>query len=148
MQIRTVALSVSASRENVFRFLADIENLPKWATESCERLELRHDGWWAYTSRGEMMVEVCTDDRAGIIDFRLGPSVDELGLFPLRVLSLAKKRTLISFIFIQSPEQTDELCEKQFLSLLIEMQGLIRRFGGGELHVPEAMPRLAVSGLN
>ena len=148
MQIRTVTLTVSASRNTVYKFLADIENLPKWATEFCERMELRHSGWWVYTAQGEMMVEAHTDDRTGTIDLRIGPSANELDLFPLRVLSLSKKRTLLNFTFIQSPEQPDEDYEERFLSLLIEMQGLIRRFGGGKLHAPEIASGLSILGLN
>ena len=40
MNIRTIALSVAAPRDTVFNFLADIENLPKWAGSWCERLTL------------------------------------------------------------------------------------------------------------
>lgn len=148
MQIRTVSVVVSASRDTVFNFLADIENLPKWATEFCERIELRHDGWWAYTTQGEMIVESDTDDRTGVIDLRVGPSADELGSFPVRVFPLAPDSTLVSFTFIQKPELSDERYEGQYHSLVVELWGLIRRFGGGELYAPPAVPQLNTLGLN
>lgn len=148
MQIRTVSVAVSASRDTVFNFLADIENLPKWATEFCERIELRHDGWWAYTTQGEMFVASDTDDRMGVIDLRVGPSSDELGLFPLRVFPLSDNRTLVTFTFIQAPELSDERYESQYHSLVVELWGLIRRFGGGELYAPGAVPQLNALGLN
>ena len=148
MKIRTLSVTVPASRDTVYNFLADIENLPKWATEFCERIELRHNGWWAYTSQGEMMVESEADDHTGVIDLRVGPSVDALVLFPLRVLPLTTKRTLVSFTFIQPSELPDEHYEKQYQSLLMEMQGLIGRFGGGELHAPETVPQFSALGLN
>ena len=148
MHIRTVSVSVSAPRDTVFHFLADIENLPKWATEFCERLELRQGRWWAYTSQGEMFVDVETSAGTGVIDLRAGPAPDQLGTFPIRVLPLSARSALVSFTFIQPPGLPDELYEKQYQSLLVEMQGLIRRFGGGELHAPDAIPQLAALGLN
>ena len=148
MQVRTYALSVDASRDAVFNFLADIENLPKWATGFGERLELRYSGWWAYTSRGEMIVEAEADDRTGVIDLRIGPSVDKLENFPLRVLALSGTRTLVSFSLIQPPDLPNEQYEKRCRSLQFEIQKLILRFGGGELHVPEADPQAGVLGLN
>jgi hypothetical protein len=64
------------------------------------------------------------------------------------VLPLPGHRTLVSFTFIQPPGLPDELYEKQYQSLLVEMQGLLRRFGGGELHAPDAAPQLLALGLN
>ena len=148
MQIRTVSVAVCSSRDTVFNFLADIENLPKWATAFCEQIELRRDGWWAYTTQGEMIVASDTDDRTGVIDLRLGPSVDELGLFPVRVFPLSDGRTLVSFTFIQAPGISDERYESQYHSLVVELWGLIRRFGGGELYTPGVAPQLSAAGLN
>jgi hypothetical protein len=148
MQIRTVSVAVSAPRDTVFNFLADIENLPQWATEFCERIELRHDGWWAYTTQGEMIVASDTDDRTGVIDLRVGPSESELGLFPVRVFSLSENRTLVSFTFIQTPELSDDRYESQYHAWVVELWGLIRRFGGGELYAPGTVPQLDALGLN
>jgi len=148
MQIRTVSVAVFAPRDTVFNFLADIENLPKWAAGFCERLELRHNGWWAYTTRGEMIVESDADDRTGVIDLRVGPSVDELGLFPVRVFSLSLDRTLVSFNFIQTAELSDERYEIRYHSLVVGMWTLIRRFGGGELYAPGATSQVGALGLN
>ena len=148
MHIRTIAVTLAAPRDTVFNYLADIENLPKWATEFCERIELRHGRWWASTSQGEMLVEVETSAGTGVIDMRAGPAVDQLGLFPIRVLPLALHRAFVSFTFMQPPGLPDELYEKQYQSLLIEMRGLIQRFGGGELHPPALAPELAELGRN
>ena len=148
MHIRTVSVLLSASRDVVFNFMANVENLPKWATEFCDRIELRRNGWLAYTSQGEMMVESDADDRTGVIDLRIGPSAETLGLLPVRVLHLAPARTLLSFTFIQQPGLPDENYEKQYQSLLVEMRGLIGRFGGGELHAPADALQFGAMGLN
>jgi hypothetical protein len=148
MNVRTISLSVAALRDSVFHFLADIENLPKWAAEYCERLELRQGRWWAYTSLGEMLVELETCGETGVVDLRAGPAPDRLGLFPFRVLPLGEGGTLVSFTLLQPPGMAGELYEEHYRAILGIMRGLARRFGGGELYAPEAAPQLAELGLN
>ncbi len=148
MHSRTVSFSVAAPRDIVFNFLADIENLPSWAAEFCERLELHQGRWWAYTTRGEMFVDLESNDSTGVIDLRVGPAPDRLELRPIRVLPLAAHRTLVNFTLLPLPGLSDELYERRYQSLLLDMSGILRRFGGGELHVPEAALQLAEMGLN
>ena len=148
MNIRTVTILVSASRDTVFNYLADIENLPRWATEYCGRLELRGGRWWAYTSQGEMLVENETSAGTGVIDLRAGPSADRLGLLPIRVLPHSLRTALVTFTSIQPPDVTDERYEQRYQDLLIELAGLVRRFGGGEIFPPADAPQLAELGRN
>jgi hypothetical protein len=148
MQIRTISVSVSASRDTVFNFLANIENLPKWATEFCERLELRRGRWWAYTSRGEMLVELSAHDGTGVIDLCAGPAPDRLGLLPIRVLPLPGGGSLVSVTLVQAAGFSDESFDVLYQGLLAELRGFLRRFGGGEVHVPDASPSWAELGRN
>ena len=148
MHIRTVSITVAAPSEPVFNFLANIENLPDWATGFCERLELRQGTWWAYTARGEMLVEAEAHAATGIIDLRIGPAPDRLELLPVRVLPLGARRSLVSLTCIQAEGMSDELFEHHYRSLLVELQGLARRFGGGEIHPPVGAPRFMELGAN
>ncbi len=134
MHIRTVSVSVAAPRDPVFNYLANVENLPGWSTEFCERLELRQGRWWAYTPQGEVQVDLEVSAATGLLDFQVGPAPDQMALFPVRVLPLGPRRTLVSYTLIQQGAVSDEAYEAQYHSLLIVMRGLIRRFGGGELH--------------
>jgi hypothetical protein len=136
MKIRTVSATLGAPSDAVFRFLAEIENLPRWATEFCERVERRPDGWIAHTSQGPMRFRIIADRSTGLLDMWGGPSPEEMALFPVRVIEAPDGSTLVSFTFMQSPGLPDEVYERQYRSLLIEVQGLIERFGGGELHAP------------
>ena len=148
MQIRTISISVSAPRDEVFGFLANVENLPKWATGYCDCVELRSDGWWAYTLQGEMFVELAADDHTGVIDLRVGPSAAQLGLLPLRVLPLPEGDAMVSLTFIQPASQPDDLYERQYRLFSLELQRFIRRFGGGELHRSGGVPQLCALGRN
>ena len=148
MKIRTISVAVSAPSETVYNFLADIENFPKWARGYCECLELRRNGWLAYTTQGEMIVELESDDGTGVIDIRLGASADKLNVFPLRVWQRSRDETVVSFTFSDLPELSEEDHERHFQSWLIDLQGFSWRFGGGEIHLPGWEGRLEGVGLN
>jgi hypothetical protein len=147
MNIRTLSLAVSSPRDSVFNLLADIENLPKWTAGYCEHVTLVRGRWWAFTSDGEQVVDLETSAGTGVIDLRAGPSPERMTLTPIRVVALAPRRTLITFTLIEAPEQTPEAFERRYRLLLEAADGLLRRFGGGEVH-PVDLPQLAELGLN
>jgi hypothetical protein len=145
MKIRTAHITVAASRDAVFAFLSEPANLPAWATEFCERIERRHDGWIAHTAHGELRFAIESDAATGTIDMYSGPDATAMAVFPVRVLAMPPGVTLIAFTFFQAPDLPDEIYERQYGSLLVELRGLARRFGGGELHAPEGEAATAAS---
>jgi hypothetical protein len=148
MNIRTIAVTVSAPRDTVFSFLADIENLPKWAGAWCEQLALQRGRWWALTAEGEQVLDMETSAGTGVIDLRAGPSPERMTLVPIRVLALSPRRTLVSFMVIESPDQSAEAYDLRHERWLTAARGLIRRFSGGELHVAEPAAEFLALGLN
>lgn len=148
MNIRTIALSVAAPRDTVFNFLADIENLPKWAGAWCERLTLERGRWWALTSEGDQVVDMETSAGTGVIDLRAGPSPERLTPLLIRVVALSPRRTLVSLIVIESPDQPEADYARRHDRWLAAARGLLRRFSGGELHVAEPAAEFLALGLN
>lgn len=147
MNIHPLTVTVSAPRDTVFNFLADIENLPRWAGAWCERLMLERGRWWALTAEGEQVVDLETSAGTGVIDLRAGPSPDRMTLTPIRVLALSSGRTLVSFLLIPPPGQPAEIFARRQRWLQAAADGLPGRFGGGELHAAPA-PQLVELGLN
>lgn len=148
MNIRTIAVTVSAPRDTVFNFLADIENLPKWAGAWCERITLQRGRWWALTAEGEQVLDMETSAGTGVIDLRAGPALDRMTPAPIRVLALSPRRTLVSFIVIEAPDHSTEAYGRRHDLWLIAARGLIRRFSGGELHAAEPPAEFLALGLN
>ena len=148
MHIRTIAVTLAAPRDLVFNFLADIENLPKWAGGYYERLALQRGRWWALTAEGELVVDLESSSGTGVINLRAGPLPERMTPIPLRVFALSPRRTLLTVTVIETPDQTTEAYERRYRLLLAATGGLLRRFGGGELHPPTAAPELAELGLN
>ena len=145
MNIHPLTITVSAPREAVLNFLADIDNLPKWTAGWCERLMLQRGRWWAFTAEGEQVVDMETSAGTGVIDLRAGPSPDRFRHTPIRVVALSTRRTLVSVILIEGPDETDEHFARRRELLQAAADGLVKRFGGGEVHTP---PALAELGLN
>ena len=145
MNIRTLAVTVSAPRDPVFNFLADIENLPKWAGDYCERVMLQGGRWWALTAEGELAVEIAADAGCGVIDLRAGPLPERLTLTPIRVVALSPRRTLVTFTLIEAPDQGEEAFARRHAILLDAVRNFLRRFGGGEVHATD--PALSFAGL-
>jgi hypothetical protein len=128
MQTRTVTTVLEAPRDEVFGYLSEVENLPKWATEFAR--ELRYEDGWAkvVNGLGEFYFTIDADPDTGVIDMYAGPSPDELALFPTRVVELAGGRSAYSFTMFQQPGMPDELFDSQYTSLLKEFENIRREF--------------------
>lgn len=128
MKHYTVTTILPASKERVFDFLADVANLPKWATEFARELKVVDDKHKVVNGLGEFFFEIQADDETGVIDMLAGPTPDELALFPTRVVPLPGGRSAFTFTMFQAPGMPDELFESQHRSLLRELENIEREF--------------------
>jgi len=69
---RPVSVLVPASPATVFHLLADIESLPAWLPEFCERLGLASGRWVALTPLGELVLELQADAERRTVELRGG----------------------------------------------------------------------------
>jgi Polyketide cyclase / dehydrase and lipid transport len=129
MRNETVTTVLPAPADEVFAFLADVENLPVWATEFARRLERDGDDYKVVNGLGEFFFEIRADADTGVIDMYAGPAKDAMALFPTRVVSLPGGRSAYSFTMFQGPGMPDELFESQHASLRREFEQIERRFG-------------------
>jgi hypothetical protein len=130
MRSHTVTAVLPAPKAEVFGYLADIENLPRWATEFARELKLVDGRHKVVNGLGEFFFRIQADEGTGVIDMLAGPSEDELGLFPTRVVELPGNRSAFTFTMFQVPGQSDELFESQYASLLREFENIEREFAG------------------
>jgi hypothetical protein len=118
-----------APPDRVFDYMSDVRNLPRWATEFARDLR-REDGRWIVRNNlGELIFEIRADQSTGVIDMLAGPTLDELAVFPTRVVALADGSTAYSFTMFQAPGMPDELFESQHASLQREFENIERQFG-------------------
>jgi hypothetical protein len=125
----TVTAVLPAAPSEVFAYLADIDNLPDWATEFARRLERHGDDYRVVNGLGEFFFEIRSDPATGVIDMYAGPTKDEMALFPTRVVALPDGGSAFTFTMFQAPGMPDELFESQYASLRRELAVVERRFG-------------------
>jgi len=128
MRNATVTTVLDAPEHEVFEYMADIRNLPEWATEFAR--ELRRDGedYKIRNGLGEFFFAIEADAASGVIDMYAGPSKDAMAVFPTRAVSLPDGRTSYSFTMFQVPGMPDELFDSQHESLKREFANIERRF--------------------
>jgi hypothetical protein len=128
MRSETVTAILAARRKEVFAYLAEIENLPKWATEFARELKRENGDYKVVNNLGEFYFEIRADESTGVIDMLAGPTKEELALFPTRAVELPGGRTAYTFTMFQGPAMPDELFESQYESLKREFENIIATF--------------------
>jgi hypothetical protein len=128
MESRTVTAVVDAPAKDVFDYLADVENLPDWATQFARELKYEEGKAKVVNGLGEFYFSIAADPDTGVIDMFAGPTEEDLAIFPTRVVPLSAGRTAFTFTMFQAPEMPDELFESQYRSLLAEFENIRRRF--------------------
>jgi hypothetical protein len=120
----TVTTTFTASADEVFAYLADVDNLPDWATEFARELKHVDGRHKVVNGLGEFFFELRADPGSGVIDMLAGPHEQTLQLFPTRVVPLADGGSAFTFTMFQAPGQPDEQFEGQYQSLLREFKNL------------------------
>ncbi|MET0939223.1 MAG: hypothetical protein ABWY51_08380 [Gaiellaceae bacterium] len=130
MTSRTAIVALPVSRAEAFAYLADVKNLPGWATEFARELKVVDGKHKVVNELGEFFFEIRAHEETGVIDMYAGPTEDALALFPTRVVALGERQSAFVFTMFQQPGQPDEQFEGQYESLQRELAIVARRFGG------------------
>ena len=129
---RTVTLA--ASPHDVFDFVANPENLPRWAVGFCHSIrrdEESADRWIVATGHGEITVRYATDRALGVVDFHLSPAPGVETVAYSRVIPNADGAEYI-FTQLQAPGMPDDVFDAQVDALreeLVVLQALVRARG-------------------
>ena len=129
MKSETVTTVLPAPKGEVFAYLAEVENLPRWATEFARELKVANGRHKVVNGLGEFFVAIEADEATGVIDMRAGPTESEMALFPTRVVELPDGRSAFTFTMFQGPGSSDDLFESQHASLVREFENIERQFG-------------------
>ena len=127
---RTVTAVLDAPAARVFEYLSRIENLPEWATEFARELKYVDGKAKVVNGLGEFYFSIEADSKTGVIDMLVGPTEDELELFPTRVVALGEGTSAYSFTMFKPAKMPDELFESQYESLRREFETIRERFSG------------------
>jgi hypothetical protein len=123
-----VTTILSAPRDAVFNYMSDVEQLPEWATEFARELKREGADYKVVNGLGEFYFEIRSDPETGVIDMFVGPTKEQMAVFPTRAIALPDGRTAYSFTMFQGPEMSDELFDAQHQSLEREFANIERVF--------------------
>lgn len=112
MRSDTQTVTIDAPLDDVFAFISELENLPKWATGFCRSIRREGDRWTATTSQGEVAVEVVSDAKLGVVDFHISPAPDVRIVAASRVIPNDRGSEYI-FTQLQQPGMSDAIFEQQ-----------------------------------
>jgi hypothetical protein len=122
----TVTTVLSAPQPAVFRYVADIERLPEWATEFARELRREGEDYRVVNGLGEFYFRIDADESTGVIDMFAGPTPSDMAVFPARAVALPDGRTAFSFTMFQAPGMPDEFFDAQHASLQREFTNIER----------------------
>ena len=128
MRSQTVTTILPAPRDAVFNYMSDVEQLPEWATEFARELKREGADYKVVNGLGEFYFEIRSDPETGVIDMFVGPTKEQMAVFPTRAIALPDGRTAYSFTMFHGPEMSDELFDAQHQSLKREFANIERVF--------------------
>lgn len=120
MRSNTQHITINVDRRTLFEFLADPNNLPRWAVGFCRAIRRDGDHWFVQTSQGEVAVRYVTHADLGVVDFYLSPAPGiEVDAFS-RIVPNGDGAEYV-FTQFQAPGMPDEAFEAQVSALKEEL---------------------------
>jgi hypothetical protein len=107
-RVRHIGIGIDRPWQEVYAFLADPENFPKWASGLGH--SFRHVGgmeWLAETPMGPMRLRFSEPNRHGILDHSVVPETGEPMHNPMRVFANGEGSEVV-FSLLQRPGMSDE----------------------------------------
>jgi hypothetical protein len=123
MRSDTQAITIGSTPEGVLGFIADPENLPRWAIGFAKAARRDGSNWIVETGQGPVPVRIEADTRTGVVDFHMRIQPDaEVTAFS-RVTPNGAGTEYV-FTQVQAPDMPGEVFEAQVRALGHELTAL------------------------
>ncbi len=106
LKSRTLGVSIARDPGRVCAFVANLENLPKWATTFCLSIERAGGAWIAQTPQGPVTIRIASRNELGVLDHYVSPSPGVEVYVPMRVVPSGSGSEVL-FTLFRRPEMTD-----------------------------------------
>jgi hypothetical protein len=103
---RTLSVSIARPPAEVYDFVSNPENLPKWVTSFCRSVSKSGDDWIIETSQGSMKIRFAERNALGVLDHYVYPAPGVEVYAPMRVLANGAGSEVI-FTLFRRPEMSD-----------------------------------------
>lgn len=123
MTSNTQSIEIRTEAQDVLHFVANPENLPRWATGFCESIQRDGDGWSVKTPQGEVGLKIVSHAESGVVDFHMSPAPGVCAIASSRVVPSPVGAVYV-FTQSQAPEMPDEAFQAQVDTLGEELKVL------------------------
>ena len=111
MRSDTQSITINARPRDVLDFLADGENLPRWAIGFAKSVRRDDRGWIVTTGHGDVPTSIAVDEATGTVDFRMEPAPGVQATVYARVVPHADGSEFL-FTQMQQPDVPDAVFEQ------------------------------------
>jgi hypothetical protein len=120
MRSDTQTATIPVSYEAAFAFLANPENLPRWAVGFARAIRRDGENWLVTTNQGEIPIRYVVDADRGLIDYHLAPAPGEEAVAYSR---LVPNGDGVEYVFtqFQAPGMPDAVFAGQVEALVEEL---------------------------
>jgi hypothetical protein len=123
LESKTISVSIGRDPREVYEFVSNPMNLPKWASGLGSSIEKIDDEWIASTPQGPAKIRFVDRNHFGVLDHYLTPAPGVEVYVPMRVVPNADGTDLI-FTLFRLPGMTDEKFEQDAKLVLTDLMAL------------------------
>lgn len=123
MAARTLSISIECPPREVYEFILDPENLPKWARGFARSVTSSPDGWIVETSDGPMGVAFADRNQFGVADHAVTVKPGLEILNPVRVLANGDGSEVL-FTLFRLPDVSEDAFAKDVALVSADLQTL------------------------
>jgi len=110
-QVRHISVSINRQPNEVYDFVSNPENLPKWATGLGNSIKKVNGEWIADAPMGKVRIRFADKNKFGILDHEVVLETGVKVYSPMRVIA-NNKGSEIFFTLIRQPGTSDEKFEQ------------------------------------
>ncbi len=104
---RTITIAIERSHKEIYEFVHNPENFPKWVTSFCLSARKSGDDWIMETTEGPMSVRFQERNNYGVLDHYVRFASGEEIMNPVRVIPNGSGSEVI-FTIYQTPDMSGE----------------------------------------
>ncbi len=99
LKSRTLSVSINCDPKELYEFVSNPENLPKWAKMFCRSIKRSNGKWIAETPQGPVKVRFTGKNNFGVLDHYVNPGPGVEVFVPMRVVPNASGSEVLFTLF-------------------------------------------------
>ena len=104
---RTLSIAIARPLAEVYEFVSNPANLPRWATASCKSVRQERGDWIMETPQGPVKIRFVAKNDLGVLDHVVEPAPGVAIYVPMRVVANGNGSEVL-FTLFRTPDMTDE----------------------------------------